>query len=81
MLCVLRLLQEAGMLRYVSRDANVTQFYGACVTNGDMMLVEELMEVGDGQACSCCLLLVLLYRRRHWCLEGLKGLHEPLFIY
>ncbi|GAB4822994.1 hypothetical protein N2152v2_010040 [Parachlorella kessleri] len=39
--------QEAGMLRYVSRDANVTQFYGACVTNGDMMLVEELMEGGD----------------------------------
>jgi len=36
------------MLRYVSRDANITQFYGACVTNGDMMLVEELMEVGGG---------------------------------
>ncbi|GAB4822983.1 hypothetical protein N2152v2_010029 [Parachlorella kessleri] len=40
-------IEEAGMLRYVSRDANVTQFYGACVTNGDMMLVEELMEGGD----------------------------------
>ena len=38
------------MLRYVSRDANITQFYGACVTNGDMMLVEELMEVGGGAA-------------------------------
>lgn len=31
-------------MKYVSRDANITQFYGACL-HPSMMLVVELMEV------------------------------------
>ncbi len=33
------------MMKYVSRDANVTQFYGACVQGDNLMLVAEYMEV------------------------------------
>lgn len=31
-------------MKYVSRDANITQFYGACISPS-MMLVVEYMEV------------------------------------
>lgn len=33
------------MMRYVSRDANVRQFYGACLRGDTWMLVGEYMEV------------------------------------
>lgn len=36
--------QEIALMKYVSRDANITQFYGACL-HPSMMLVVELMEV------------------------------------
>lgn len=38
-------IQEMSMLKFVSRDANIAQFYGACATGDEMMLVVELMEV------------------------------------
>jgi hypothetical protein len=31
--------------RYLSRDRNIVQFYGACVQSSSMLLVAELMEV------------------------------------
>ena len=31
--------------RYVSRDRNIVQFYGACVQTNSLLLVIELMEV------------------------------------
>lgn len=31
--------------RFVSRDRNVVQFYGACVQPSSLLLVSELMEV------------------------------------
>ena len=34
-----------GFHRYLSRDRNVVQFYGACVQSSSMLLVAELMEV------------------------------------
>ncbi|GAB4821409.1 hypothetical protein N2152v2_008455 [Parachlorella kessleri] len=40
-------VKEIDMMKYVSRDANVTQFYGACIQGDDMMLVAEYMEGGD----------------------------------
>jgi len=39
--------QEIAMMQYLSRDANIVQFFGACVVDGRMMLVTELMEGGD----------------------------------
>jgi hypothetical protein len=33
--------------RYVSRDRNIVQFYGACVQTNSLLLVIELMEVRD----------------------------------
>ena len=38
------------MMQWLSRDANVVQFFGACVRPGTMMLVTELMEGGDLRA-------------------------------
>ena len=31
--------------RYVSRDRNIVQFYGACVQENNLLLVAEMMEV------------------------------------
>ncbi len=31
--------------RYVSRDRNIVQFYGACVQSNELLLIAELMEV------------------------------------
>lgn len=39
--------REIAMMQWLSRDANVVQFFGACVRPGSMMLVTELMEGGD----------------------------------
>ena len=36
--------------RYVSRDRNVVQFYGACVQENNLLLVAEMMEV---RTCHC----------------------------
>jgi hypothetical protein len=33
------------LCRYVSRDRNIVQFYGACVQTNSLLLVIELMEV------------------------------------
>jgi serine/threonine protein kinase len=38
--------KEIEMLKLVSRDRNIVQFYGACVTGNDLWLVAEFMEVG-----------------------------------
>lgn len=40
-------VREIAMLRYVSRDANIVQFYGAVVSPKALMLVCEHMEGGD----------------------------------
>ena len=37
-------VQEITLMKYVSRDANITQFYGA-VMGPRLMLVAEYMEV------------------------------------
>lgn len=37
--------EEARMLRFLSRDAGVVQFYGAAFREGEILLVSELMEV------------------------------------
>jgi hypothetical protein len=41
------------MLRFVSRDANITQFFGVALRGDDMMLVVEYMEVGRGDSAKC----------------------------
>jgi hypothetical protein len=53
------------MMKYVSRDANVTQFYGACVQGDSMMLVTEYMEVCWGACRGGC---------RGGCQGGLGGI-------
>ncbi|KAL6780335.1 hypothetical protein ACKKBF_B13530 [Auxenochlorella protothecoides x Auxenochlorella symbiontica] len=40
-------VREIAMMRFVSRDANITQFYGAVVGAKSLMLVAEYMEGGD----------------------------------
>lgn len=37
--------QEVTMLRGLSYDTNVVQFYGSCVKDGKILLVLEYMEV------------------------------------
>jgi hypothetical protein len=39
-------LQEMAMMEYVSRDANITQFYGVVFRDDAMLLVTEFLEVG-----------------------------------
>lgn len=39
--------REIAMMRWLSRDANVVQFFGAVVQGDDLMLVTELMDGGD----------------------------------
>lgn len=39
------MLRELELLKFVSRDKNVVQFYGCCVKGDHVMLVTELMEV------------------------------------
>ncbi len=34
------------MMQHVSRDANITQFYGLCIRDDIVLLVSEFMEVG-----------------------------------
>ena len=38
-------LQEVDLLRSVSFDGNIVQFYGACLQPGSIMMVLELMGV------------------------------------
>ena len=40
------LLQEVDILKSVSYDRNVVQFYGTCLWGDKTMLVLEFMEVG-----------------------------------
>ena len=40
------------LCRYVSRDRNIVQFYGACVQTNSLLLVIELMEVGLDTDCA-----------------------------
>ena len=42
-----QLLTHDGLMfgRYVSRDRNIVQFYGACVQENNLLLVAEMMEV------------------------------------
>lgn len=40
-------IREIAMMKYVSRDRNIVQFYGACVQTQCLLLVSELMEGGD----------------------------------
>ncbi len=39
------LWQEIDMMKYVSRDANVVQFFGACIQDDSIMLITEYMPV------------------------------------
>lgn len=40
-------IREIAMMKYVSRDRNIVQFYGACVQTSSLFMVSELMEGGD----------------------------------
>lgn len=40
-------VREIAMMKYVSRDRNIVQFYGACVQTSALLMVSELMEGGD----------------------------------
>jgi hypothetical protein len=42
---VCQIVRIAVLRRYVSRDRNIVQFYGACVQTNSLLLVIELMEV------------------------------------
>jgi hypothetical protein len=42
--------REIAMMQWLSRDANVVQFFGAVVKQRELMLVTELMEGGDLRA-------------------------------
>ena len=47
-------------MRFVSRDANITQFYGVAARGDDMLLISEFMEVrveGDVTGASRVVLL------------------------
>ena len=39
-------LQTIETMKYLSRDRNIVQFYGACIRLDNLMLVTEFMEVG-----------------------------------
>ena len=41
-ICLTAVIRFAGC-----RDKNIVQFYGACVSEGTLMMVTELMENGD----------------------------------
>jgi hypothetical protein len=43
--CMCSLSCTIVLCRYVSRDRNIVQFYGACVQTNSLLLVIELMEV------------------------------------
>lgn len=45
------MLQEICLLRVLSFDANMVQFYGACLDPGFPMLILEYMEGGDLLTC------------------------------
>ena len=45
------ILQEICLLRVLSFDPNMVQFYGACLDPGCPMLVLEYMEGGDLHSC------------------------------
>ena len=50
-------LQEIRLLRKLSFDANIVQFYGACLQEENTMMVLEYMAVSLAiaiQQCSCC---------------------------
>ena len=57
--------------RYLSRDRNIVQFYGACVQSSSMLLVAELMEVSKGRRLEATHpdLMLMLFRCtiRHQC--------------
>ncbi|KAK9807895.1 hypothetical protein WJX72_012418 [[Myrmecia] bisecta] len=40
-------IREIAMMKFVSRDRNMVQFYGACVQPNNLMLVLEYMQGGD----------------------------------
>ncbi len=41
------MLQEIDMMKYVSRDPNITQFFGAAIEGDNMLLIFEYMEVSQ----------------------------------
>lgn len=41
------LMLQIAMMKHVSRDRNVVQFYGACLNSDSLMLVVEFMEVSS----------------------------------
>ena len=57
-------LREINMLKFVSRDRNIVQFYGACRRNNQLWLVTEYMEV------PCSFLNGLLLFAQMW-------IHDP----
>ena len=50
MMCGMR-LQEIELLRSLSFDANIVQFYGACLQEENTMMVLEYMAVSTSIAC------------------------------
>lgn len=40
-------LNEINLLKHVSLDANIVQYFGACVHDDQLWLVTEYMEVGN----------------------------------
>ena len=42
------------MLKFVSFDSNIVQFFGACILEGCPVLVLECMKARSIPGCSCC---------------------------
>jgi hypothetical protein len=50
--CLVSAVQEIALMKYVSRDANLVQFYGACIHGDSIMLVMEFLEARRMRGCS-----------------------------
>ena len=51
-------MQEIDLLRSLSFDANIVQFYGACLQEENTMMVLEYMAVSTHLHCLCLLICV-----------------------
>ena len=51
LLCLFPLLQEIQLLKRISHDRNIVQFYGACLETKPPMLIMEYMGVGFALMC------------------------------
>ena len=47
------------MLKFVSFDSNIVQFFGACILEGCPVLVLECMKARNGPCCLSCQWLMI----------------------